>query len=461
MLPEEFVKRIKSQHYIDSMILLKSLESQAPPSIRLNRQKWNRVPAGSTPVKWCDSGFYLSDRPEFTYDPLFHAGCYYSQEASGMFLGTIYEQLFNDVKNIRVLDLCGAPGGKSTHLASLISQNGFLVTNDVIRSRASTLAENITKWGLSNTIVTQSDPSEFGKIPGFFDLILVDAPCSGEGMFPDQVALREWSADNAYFCSVRQKRILKDVWPALKSGGFMIYSTCTFNPDENEKNILWLSDNMECKSERIDIKDPDGITEIKNNGIYGYGFYPGKIRGGGFFITVIRKTADEKNKIRMLAPWQHKKITAHERKTAEGWTSFPGERLYKSGQSILAIPCSYNDLSLLSGTLRIIRAGTEIFTAKGTDHQPSHELAMSVCLKKESFPSADLNLQQSLQYLGRGRFYAGDILKGWNLVSYEGIPLGFVNNVGNRVNNYYPVGWRIRKDTGNRVDLKIVEWDLK
>jgi 16S rRNA C967 or C1407 C5-methylase (RsmB/RsmF family) len=253
MFPEEFIKRISNQKYIDSESLLKALGEPSPVSIRVNSSKWGRIPAHSEQVPWSGSGYYLPGRPSYTLDPLFHSGCYYPQEASGMFLEQAVKQAASSLNNIRVLDLCGAPGGKSLLLSDLLGPDSFLVSNEVIRQRASVLAETVTKWGLGNTLVTQSDPAQFGNLPGFFDIILADAPCSGEGMFRTDIAISEWSEANTAHCAERQKRIIMDVWPALKENGILIYSTCTFNPGENEENIKWLTGRNEAECVRLDI----------------------------------------------------------------------------------------------------------------------------------------------------------------------------------------------------------------
>ncbi len=219
MFPEKFKQRIFTQTYLDAEQLLNALGEPSPVSIRTNPSKWQMKPLDSEPVSWCKNGYYLPFRPAYTLDPLFHSGCYYPQEASSMFLEQAILQAGVSNENIRILDLCGAPGGKSTHLSELIGPTGFLVSNEVIRSRASVLAETITKFGLGNSLVTSNDPSKFGRMAGFFDIILVDAPCSGEGMFRNNTAVAEWSEENAFHCSERQKRILMDIWPGLKENG--------------------------------------------------------------------------------------------------------------------------------------------------------------------------------------------------------------------------------------------------
>ena len=251
MIPEEFIKRIRIQNIYNSEALLKSLEEPSPVSIRINPSKWNKRPAGSEPVPWCDKGFYLRSRPSYTLDPLFHSGCYYPQEASGMFLEEVIRQTDGLPENSRVLDLCAAPGGKSTHLSGIIGPGSLLISNDAIRQRSLILEETLTKWGSGNILVTQNDPSAFGRLPGYFDIIVVDAPCSGEGMFRSDIARTEWSVENTLHCAERQKRILMDVWPSLKENGVLVYSTCTFNPGENEENLKWLLEKKEAEIIRI------------------------------------------------------------------------------------------------------------------------------------------------------------------------------------------------------------------
>jgi tRNA and rRNA cytosine-C5-methylases len=459
MFPDRFINRIKQQRYIDLESLLKALEGESPVSVRVNRSKWTSSPRQTIPVPWCSDGFYLGKRPKFTLDPLLHAGCYYPQEASGMFLGQVFKQTVPVHDGIRVLDLCGAPGGKATQLSSLIGDEGMLVTNEVIRQRTYILNENITKWGLSNSIVTRNDPSDFGALNGFFDMILVDAPCSGEGMFRDEIAINEWSVENGALCSERQRRILMDVWPSLRENGILVYSTCTFNPGENEENIKWLISKQEAESVSIDISAYNGITEIDHEGIFGYGFYPGKIKGEGLFISVLRKTGRQNIISEHNKKGSDNKLTREERSVALDWTLFKEENLIRQGDTVFCFPGNNENYSLLSKRLKIVSPGTGIFTVKQNKYLPSHELAMSVSLKKNIFPSIDLDLSDSLSYLHRESISPGNSEKGWNLISYRGIHLGFVNNIGNRLNNYYPVEWRIRMDPILKVDKDAIAWD--
>ncbi len=458
MLPEGFIKRVQSQTYIDSAALIRSLSNPVPATIRINHAKWHSEPDGAEPVPWCRSGFVLDKRPSFTLDPLFHAGCYYPQEASGMFLEEVFKQVTRGANNIKVLDLCGAPGGKSTHLSSLIGENGLLVANEVISQRASILEENITKWGFSNNLVTRNDPSSFAEIPGFFDIILADAPCSGEGMFGNPETIKEWSAGNTMLCSERQKRILMDVWPTLKEEGLLIYSTCTFNPDENERNIKWFLQKKNGESVRLDISDYKGITEIDFEGILGYGFYPGRTKGEGLFISVIRKTEKTGRGKSGNKSGKRPAVSKGELQKANELSGFPDESILRIGDDIISISGNYNDYRLLSRNLRIIKHGTKICTVKAKDFIPSHELAVSVKSKLNVYHTLNLRYEQALSFLRRENLPVGSTPQGWILVTYKGVNLGFMKNVGNRINNYYPVDWRIRMKLPEKGNENIIKW---
>ncbi len=458
MFPEGFIKRIHAQKYIDAEDLLKALKAPSPVSIRINRSKWNRNPVYSEAVPWCKDGFYLENRPSYTLDPLFHSGCYYPQEASGMFLEQAILQTIDSLENIRVLDLCGAPGGKSTHLSDLIGQDNLLVANETIRSRAAILAETLTKWGSGNTIVTQNDPSVFSRLSGYFDIIVVDAPCSGEGMFRGGTAPDEWSVNNTVHCAERQKRILMDVWPALKENGILVYSTCTFNPGENEENIKWLTGKHEAEIIRLNIAEFKGIAEIDYQGVYGYGFYPDKISGEGFFLSVIRKTGKQgRDHIRSQRK-SDLKPAKEDLKVADSWTSFSSERLLKWGGELFAVSCNMDEYLHLYQNLTIVKAGTKIFIVKNSDYLPSHEVALSHFLKKDAFPVREIDLSAALSFMRRDNFVLHDAVMGWNLVTYRGVNLGFVNNIGKRINNYFPVEWRIKMNLPEKGKENIINW---
>jgi 16S rRNA C967 or C1407 C5-methylase (RsmB/RsmF family)/NOL1/NOP2/fmu family ribosome biogenesis protein len=458
MLPERFIQRIRTQEYIDSNGLLNALQEPSPVSIRINPFRWNRRPVDSEPVQWCTTGFYLETRPSFTLDPLFHSGCYYPQEASGMFLEQVFKQVVSADGYIRALDLCGAPGGKSTHLSSLIGSRGLLVSNEVIKTRASVLSENITKWGVTNTLVTQNDASAFSELEGFFDVILVDAPCSGEGMFRDTVAVNEWSEENTIHCSERQKRILTDIWPALNANGILIFSTCTFNPGENESNVKWLVRKHQAEAVELDISKFNGITKIDHEGIIGYGFYQGRIKGEGLFVSVIRKSG---NPGRMTAGTRKKQSFEPVRSDLEvvrEWTTFNADNIIRSGDEIYYVPGRMDDYRILKQSLKLISPGTKICSVKKNGYVPAHELALSDGIRTDAFHKADLDYSQALSYLRRDNIQPSGIPKGWFLSAYKGINLGFCNNIGSRINNYYPVKWRIRMRVPETAGRQVINW---
>jgi 16S rRNA C967 or C1407 C5-methylase (RsmB/RsmF family)/NOL1/NOP2/fmu family ribosome biogenesis protein len=459
MFPEEFIQRISSQGYVDPVTLLKALEEPSPVSLRVNPAKWSRLPLNSEPVPWCRNGYYLPYRPSYTLDPLFHSGCYYPQEASGMFIEKIFNALHGSREKVKVLDLCGSPGGKSTHLSDLIGSSGLLVSNEVIRSRASILAETLTKWGSGNVLVSQNDPSVLGRLTGYFDLILVDAPCSGEGMFRSRAAVSEWSIENTDHCSVRQKRILMDVWPALKEDGILIYSTCTFNPGENEENIKWLLSRHQADCQRIDVEMYPGISEIDHQGIYGYGFYPDKVKGEGLFISVVRKTSKEISRRFKSQGKADFKPGKTDIAVAAEWTYFPSERILKRGDEIIAIPAGQEDYFYLFQNLKVVKSGTRLAVRKKNDYIPSSDLALSCHLRETAFPSRELDLARAISYLRRDSLNWQIKSKGWNIITYKEVNLGFVNNLGSRLNNYFPVEWRIRLGLSGVSHILPVAWE--
>ncbi len=376
-----------------------------------------------------------------------------------MFIEQIFRQLVDSSEPLKVLDLCGAPGGKSTHISDLIGKECLLVANEVIRSRAAILSETITKWGAGNVIVTNSDPSAFGRLSGYFDVILADAPCSGEGMFRTITARNEWSEANAAHCSERQKRIIKDVWPSLKDNGLLIYSTCTFNPAENEQNIRWIAGRYESEIQKVDVSSYTGIKAIDFEGVTGYGFHPGKIRGEGFFISVLRKRGEENNRK------NHQRITTelnpskHEVESVKSWTTVSNERLIKWGDEIWGLPCSREEYYELLHNLKIIKAGTLIASVKKRDFLPSHELALANSYSSGVFPVIDPGYDDAVAFMRRDKLKIQSGTAGWNIVTYKGVNLGFVKNLGNRMNNYYPVNWRIRMDIPAKSEQNLIKWE--
>lgn len=416
-------------------------------SIRLNPAKPLQHAGVMENIPWCPHGYYLPERPSFTLDPLFHAGAYYVQEASSMFLWEALRQSAGQSAGQKVLDLCAAPGGKSTLLASYFAE-GLVVANEVIKTRAAVLVENITKWGSDRVIVTNNDPAHFQSLPGYFDVMVVDAPCSGSGLFRrDPDAVEEWSMENVQLCSQRQQRILSDVLPALKTGGWLIYSTCSYSMQEDEQIMDWLVSEMEMQSCPLQIPEAWGIVETcsAKTGAAGYRFYPDQLRGEGFFIAVFQKI--QTSPAERIKDTSLQRVSRQDEALIRNFAQLPQDWfLFQQQETIRTMPAEWmSTLQVLASHLYIKKAGIEIGSIKGKDIIPSHELAMS-SLWKNAFEPLTLTKEQALQYLRRKDMVLPDAPKGWQLLSFDALPLGWVKILPNRVNNYYPTEWRILKE---------------
>jgi len=396
-------------------------------------------------IPWSSTGYYLSERPSFTIDPLFHAGAYYVQEASSMFLEEAIKQTMDLSKPLKVLDLCAAPGGKSTLIQSLISNESLLISNDVIKTRANILAENLTKWGAANTIVTNNDPKDFQRLENYFDLIVVDAPCSGSGLFrKDPEAIEEWSEQNVALCGQRQQRILADVLPALKEDGVLIYSTCSYSQTEDEDIMDWMSNELQITNCRLQIGAFNGIVETKTSkGAYGYRFYPDKIKGEGFFIAAFKKQQVVSSK-QQVVKTKAEKLSVKEIVAIGPYMKDASLFSFiKLKEDIIAIPASLEkDLLLVQSLLYIRKAGIRIGSVIREELIPDHELAMSTAIAPTVL-SIDVDKETALQYLRRAEINLDAKTKGWTLLTYQKLPLGWVKILPGRVNNYYPKDWRI------------------
>lgn len=371
---------------------------EASVAIRLNPFKGLAGPEGA-PVPWSPYGRMLSERPVFTLDPLFHAGCYYVQDSSAMFVGHIFRQLLSAVSPVlRVLDLCAAPGGKTTDLAASLREacgDGFvLVANEVMKARVGVLDDNVARWGDPNVVVTSVDPAAFAGLAGWFDVIVADVPCSGEGMFrKDPRAREEWSPAVVELCAARQRRILADVWPALREGGFLLYSTCTYEAAENDENLAWAA--AELGGEIL----PPG-AEFEEYGVrrtpHGHLLEAGVVPGEGQWAGVLRKTAPQ----------------AVAKKA---------------------------DLSALHPLRSGLRRGEQV----GKDFVPDADYALSIKFDSNAYPAVDVDRQTALRYLHRDALVLPQAAPGYNVITYLGHPLGFVKNIGSRCNNLLPKGRRI------------------
>ncbi len=436
---------------VNSKIVLDAIENSAPViSIRLNPHKQlspgifsvvSEAKERDDRIPWCSDGYYLEERPAFTLDPAFHAGAYYVQEPSSMILELLRPILSSGSQSTsltngshspslskvghapvkRVLDLCAAPGGKSTHLISMLSPDDHIVVNEVVKNRVGILKENILKWGNHNVKIISREARDVAsgclQMGEQFDFILVDAPCSGEGMFrKDPNAILEWSEQNVKICAARQKQILLDIWPALAPGGLLAYSTCTFNLYENDLNIEWFKQNSGAESVMIEDLHPGNSNlklQIDEWGVVraecgGYRLFPGIVRGEGLFFCLLKKPGSQSG--------------GRELGTEPGGQKFGSEF---GGQKLWSQSGSKSDF----------------------DPRISPEGALSLALG-DQFPKVEVSREVALRYLKRDAVQLVDAPLGFVVITYGGLPLGFAKNVGTRANNLYPKSWRIRKDFG-------------
>lgn len=427
---------------------LNALAQPTPVSVRHNPRKLLALEAAAIDrVPWHPHGNYLKERPVFTLDPSFHAGAYYVQEASSMFLYEALRQRVDFSRPLKILDLCAAPGGKSTLLASMMDNKGLLVANETIRPRLNALRENMEKWGYSNVAITSAEVSEFEALEDWFDVVLVDAPCSGEGLFrKDPKAVSEWSPGQVTICAARQKHILASAVKCLAPGGIMVFSTCTYNAAENGDNVAWLSTQFELAVLPLEIPMDWGI-EARGGG---YQFFPHRLRGEGFYLAVFQKPGGSEAKkqavsgFRSLTPLPKSQIHEATRWLAEDAKA----KLFQTNTgTILALPAALeNDFLVLDKLLKIKWFGTVIGTFKGQHFIPDHALALSL-MAAATLPRLELNLEQALRYLKKETFdLPTGTGTGWMLVGYKSLNLGWIKALPNRMNNYLPAERRIRMD---------------
>lgn len=430
----------------NALVAFSAFDDPASVSIRLNPFKKGCTLSGR-PVHWNSHGLLLAERPVFTLDPMFHAGAYYVQDSSSMFVGHVFRQLLNRVKlpedrPLRVLDLCAAPGGKTTDLAASLREHFgdafILVANEVMKARVGVLADNVAIWGDPNVVVTSDDPRAFSALPGFFDIILADVPCSGEGMFrKDMQAQEQWSEDNVALCEARQRRILADVWPSLAMGGVLVYSTCTFNRYENDGNVGWIA--SELGADVVTEEFAGGCTGIIRTE-YGYSLVPGYVEGEGQYCAALVKTSE-------VAYVSLKNPRGKDASSAEPVRGLMNREMTFSlkGDTLVAVPEHLSHcVSVLRQYLHVIAAGCAVGLMKGKVFVPGADLALSIALDRNAYPSVEVDLKTALSYLHRDAIVLPDAEKGYVLVCHQGLPLGFVKNLGNRCNSLHPQSRRIR-----------------
>ena len=448
-LPLALIKSLDEEPTFDKESFLAVHDAgESITSIRINPFKFSELFKTSESVKWSQYGKYLQERPSFIADPYFHAGCYYVQEASSMFIEHILREVGDLDHDLRVLDLCAAPGGKSTLISSLISPDSLLVSNEIIKTRVPVLADNMTKWGVLNSVVSNNDPRDFQRLEAYFDIIVVDAPCSGSGMWrKDPQTINEWSEANVQLCSQRQQRILADIYPALKEGGLLIYSTCSYSAEENEEVADWLSDTFDVSSIKIPVPADWNIaeTESEKHKNFGYRFYPHLVKGEGFFVSCFRKNDTTAN-LKQYKPKPSKPNKA-ELDIVENWLYSKTDcKLIpvKDGYSSIN-PHHRDDIAILQNNLYLKKSGVYAGKVIGKDLVPDHELALST-ISAKNINRINLSYEEAIAYLRKDDLRLPDAQTGWGLMCYDGFGLGWAKILPNRINNYLPKELRILKE---------------
>ena len=442
----------------NALVAFSAFSAPASVSVRRNPFKLECAPEFSLegrvlqcrPVRWSPYGIMLDERPQFTLDPVFHAGAYYVQDSSSMFVGHVFRKILSDMdkpssRPLRVLDLCAAPGGKTTDIAASLREacgdDFILVANEVMKARVGILADNVALWGDPNVVVTCDDPRAFASRTGYFDIIVADVPCSGEGMFrKDEQAQQQWSEDNVALCEGRQRRIIADVWQSLAEGGVLVYSTCTFNKYENDGNVRWIAENLGADV-MPNIIDAEGVLKTD----CGYSLVPGLVEGEGQYCASLRKISE---------PEYVEGRAGRQNERAQKPSVLPGglDGLFSvkmkfalKGEMVTAVPENLSsDVAVLRQNLHVVAAGCAVGMFKGKTLVPDADMALSMALSQDAYPRVEVDRQTALSYLHRDAIVLRDAPLGYVLVCYNGLPLGFVKNLGNRCNSLHPQSRRIR-----------------
>lgn len=446
-LPAAFSERMQSQLGNAWDSLAATLEERAPTSLRWNKRKSGLREMADQEVPWCEHGAYLASRPNFALDPQWHAGAYYVQEPSSMFLEWVWKRLPIPDRPLLVLDMCAAPGGKTTHLIDLVPDGSLVIANEVIKSRLSVLEENLVKWGYPNIMITSADPDRWTAFAGLFDVVLVDAPCSGEGLFRKEPNSRlEWSTEQVRHCVSRQNRILEAAAKLVRPDGYLIYSTCTWAPEENEGQLDFLL-TKGFKPVQSGTAPFEVETSVSKDGAVGYRMYPHKLRGEGFFCSALQKVEasdagySQNTRGNTLLPVSDEDLKSRLLKNPADYDLIDRKGI------VTAIPGKWQPIiEQIAGTLPTRVLGLALGQWKGTDFIPHPHMAFSV-EHRNTFPEIDLedDYPEGLNFLAKRDFkYDGEVSPAWNLVSISGNGLGWVKVLPNRVNNYYPTHWRLR-----------------
>lgn len=455
-LPEKFVERMRLELGAEeAAALVASLEREPSTSVRWNAAKRGAAQPSGRGIGWSPQGRRLDDRPAFTLDPDFHGGAYYVQEASSQFAGYILASAAGGAercRGMRVLDMCAAPGGKTTHYASLVGREGLVVANEINRSRAAVLADNIRKWGTGNVAVTCGDSARASALAGWFDAVAVDAPCSGEGMFrKSEEARQQWSEAAVAMCAERQVEIALNAFRTLRRGGIFIYSTCTFNRAEDEQVLqrlmAELGDEL-CESAGVEVDPSWGVVEGREGVFRTFRFFPHRVEGEGMFLAVARRAGEAE---RVREPKARRSVLAavdsRTAKELSRWVAEPeAMRFMSAGDTLYGCYAPrYDDVALLAGTLAVIYSGVAMGQIFKGVLRPDGALALFAGVSREAVPCRDVPTEEALQFLRKQEMAAAPFEQGVNMVTHGGLPLGFVKRVGARVNNMYPNSLRILK----------------
>ena len=448
-LHQQFLEEINSYNDERFVGLIEALSSTPSISVRANKLKEICVPQNSRRVKWCDEGWYLSSRESFTFDPMMHQGLYYVQDASSMIISHVIKELVKGNETpISYLDACAAPGGKTTTAIDALPANSLIVANEYVPNRAFVLVENVTKWGCPSIVVSKGDTARIKKLKGFFDIIAADVPCSGEGMFRKDVdAVEQWTSNLVEECVARQKEIVENLWSALCPGGYMIYSTCTFNRRENEEMIDYIVNELGASSVEINMLQEWNIMTGVNTPHYCYRFLPHKVEGEGLFIAIVKKI-DSNETVTIKKNSKDKKNVKNKVNqnidAVKTWVTNGNFDFIIDRDNIVAFPTMWTDkLSVLKSHLDILHYGISLAQIKGKDYIPTQSLAMSKSLNVEAFEQFDVGYEIAISYLRREAIVLESAPRGYVLLTYKNKPLGFVKNLGNRANNLYPQEWKI------------------
>ena len=455
-LKEEFVEMLGPVMPEEKEALCRCIaETEPSVSVRVNEAKGGKVPEGAARVPWCPCGYYLDERPNFTLDPMLHAGIYYVQDASSMFIHHVIQQLcppsplkgeHSVAQPVKYLDLCAAPGGKTTAALQALPAGSLVVANEIVPNRARALMDNVMRWGSPHAVVTCNAPAQIGRLTHLFDIVATDVPCSGEGMMrKDAEAVAQWSPALVTQCAQRQQEILRDIWPALRPGGLLIYSTCTYNRQENEEMVEHLINEYGAEPVAVPINENWGIAPAIGCDLPCYRFMPHRTRGEGLFMAVVRKPDGQrqtpKNKKSATS-----KTNAIPRGIVEWLLDYKEFDLSVQGEDVVANPKQHSEaLAALRATLNVIYSGVTLGTLKGKNCVPHQSLALSTTLNRAALPHCEVDINTALRYL-HGEAITLNAPRGYVLLTYHDAPIGWVNNLGNRANNLYPKPLRIIKN---------------